>query len=51
MKSDSTPIEIYLPVLSDTAVIEVREFLHNLSRFFTPLPRINSASLQMETKL
>ena len=35
MKSDSTPVEIYLPPLSDEAVIEVREFLHNLFLFFS----------------
>jgi hypothetical protein len=35
MKSDSLPVEIYLPALSDDAVIEVREFLHNLSLFFS----------------
>jgi hypothetical protein len=35
MKSDSLPVERYLPALSDDAVIEVREFLHNLSLFFS----------------
>jgi hypothetical protein len=35
MKSDSLPVEIYLPALSDDAVIEVREFLQNLSLFFS----------------
>jgi hypothetical protein len=35
MKSDSLPVEIQLPALSDEAVIEVHEFLHNFYRFFT----------------
>lgn len=35
MKSNSIPVEIYLPELSDAAVIEVSAFLHNLSRFFS----------------
>ena len=35
MKSNSTPVEIYLPDMSDAAVIEVREFLHNLLLFFS----------------
>ena len=35
MKSNSLPVEIQLPALSDDAVIEVRDFLHNLYRFFT----------------
>jgi hypothetical protein len=35
MKSDSTPVEIYLPEMSDAAAVEVREFLHNLLLFFS----------------
>lgn len=35
MKSNSIPVEIYLPEMSDAAAVEVREFLHNLLLFFS----------------
>ena len=35
MKSDSSPVEIQLPALSDEAVIEVGDFLRNLYLFFS----------------
>jgi hypothetical protein len=35
MKSDSLPVEIQLPALSDEAVIEIRDFLTNLTLLFT----------------
>jgi hypothetical protein len=35
MKSNSIPVEIYLPEMSDAAAVEVREFLHNLLIFFS----------------